>query len=95
MLRDDRPPSREELENLWRTRLDKAADRYNTAKKTYRLVADEDRQGLTPSPDGRYAIRQARQEEAAARAEYIRVLRIFTDLILHGKIPKTGSDSEG
>jgi hypothetical protein len=37
---------------------------------------------LQPDPDSRFALHVALQEESAARREYIRVLRIFTKLIL-------------
>jgi hypothetical protein len=40
--------------------------------------------GLAPDPDGRFVLNLALQEESAARTEYMRLLRIFTELILHG-----------
>jgi hypothetical protein len=46
-----------------------------------------------PDPDGRFALHLALQEESAGRTEYMRVLRIFTRLILHGTPPEEDSDS--
>ena len=40
------------------------------------------------APDGSLAVRKARQEESVARDEYMRLLRVVTDLIVHGKIPE-------
>ena len=40
-----------------------------------------------PDPDGRFALHLARQEESTARTEYMRVLKIFMKLILHGTPP--------
>jgi hypothetical protein len=39
------------------------------------------------SPDGRLAIQQASRAESAAFREYQRVLSIFADLTIHGKMP--------
>lgn len=44
--------------------------------------------GDVPSPDGQYAYQGALRAENAAFAEYSRVLRIFSDLVLHGKMPE-------
>jgi len=40
-----------------------------------------------PDPDGRYALSVALQEESAARTEFMRVLTIYTELVLHGTPP--------
>jgi hypothetical protein len=42
---------------------------------------------LAPDPDGRFALHQALQEESAARTEYMRILRIFNELIREGTLP--------
>jgi hypothetical protein len=51
---------------------------------------------LEPDPDGRLALYRALHEESAARTEYMRLLTIYTELILHGMPPeeKPGSESE-
>jgi hypothetical protein len=43
---------------------------------------------LEPDPDGRFALNLALQEESAARTEYMRVLKVYTELILHGTPPE-------
>jgi hypothetical protein len=48
---------------------------------------------LQPDPDGRFALHLALQEESAARTEYVRVLKIFLQLILQGTPPKEGPGS--
>ena len=46
---------------------------------------------LAPDPDGRFALHQALQEESAARSEYMRLLRIFNDLMREGTLPEEES----
>ena len=48
-------------------------------------MLDEFTKGLSVSPK---AVKQARLMESAALEEHIRILRIFTDLTVHGRIPK-------
>jgi CheY-like chemotaxis protein len=52
----------------------------------YREVLEEQPGGLAPSPDGPLAL--ARQAASEALAEYERVLRVFTELTVHGRMPK-------
>ena len=61
----------QELEQLWRTRLDDVQLRLDYAT-SYANGRDD---------------RWARKAHETALAEYTRVLRIFTDLVVHGKIP--------
>ena len=61
----------QEIEQLWRRRLDDAKLRLDYAT-SYAKGRD----------DG-----WARRAHETALAEYIRVLRIFTDLVVDGKIP--------
>ena len=82
-------PFRAELEALWRKRLDEAADRHEVAKQNLRKVLDNLNQGLPTPPDGSDAVRQAALEETAARNEHMRMLKIFSDLLLHDKTPSS------
>jgi hypothetical protein len=75
------------LDDRWRLRLEQAIKRHKIAKANCVKVLDEFRSGLTVPPDGSLAVRHAVLEETAAREEHIRVLRIFMDLTIHGKIP--------
>ena len=91
-------PSRRELQAAWQQRLKRARSLY-AEKVAIRKEMLAERRGrvwpinLEPDPDGRFALHLALQEESAARREYIRVLRIFTKLILHGTPPEEDPDS--
>jgi len=76
------------MEEHWRDRLKSARQKYDLAVLHQRTVIDELNRWPLPAPDGSGAVRKALIQESAARNEYIRVLRIFTDLTLYGKVPK-------
>ncbi|PWU05908.1 MAG: hypothetical protein C5B51_13565 [Terriglobia bacterium] len=79
-------PERQELENLWRGHLREARVRYEEASRLFRATWGEHfERRLTEDPT--FAIQNARQAEVKALNEYVRVLKIFTDLVLHGKVP--------
>jgi len=93
----DWPPSllqkREDMENdfhapqtlvdLWRVQTQIAYDLYQLAKEAVH-EADEER-AAAPQPGG-FVLNRALRIERAALAEYKRVLRIFTDLLIDGKL---------
>ena len=83
-----RPSGRARLEQVWRVRLEQAAERHKLAKATCAKVLEEFNNALTVPPDGSQAIKRATLEENAAREEHMKILKEFTDLILRGKIPK-------
>ena len=74
------------LEDTWRERVRNARIRYEQAAKTFRATWGEHFEERVTS-DPTFAIQQARQVESEALAEYVRVLKIFTDLVIHGKLP--------
>jgi hypothetical protein len=81
---------RREVEAAWLERLKLARSRYEEKVAIRRkMVAERPVWPINPQsdPDGRFALNQALQEESAARTEYMRLLRIFTALILHGTPP--------
>lgn len=49
------------------------------------LLGEEESDGRPPAPDS--VLAQAQQVESDALREYSRMLRIFTDLTMDGKIP--------
>lgn len=54
----------------------------------FRVAMEADRRsGAIPSPDGPFVYQRALHAETAAHKEYLRVLRVYQDLIVHGKIP--------
>ena len=77
--------SRQELEDIWRERLSEALRRYQVARlqTTTALVRSRD----IPQPDGNFAFRKAQWVETMALAEYKRILGIFNDLVIDGKVP--------
>jgi len=80
--------SRLQLQEQFRIRLQKAKADYDDFSRHYSKVLAEQNQGLIPAPDGSHAVRQARVRESAALAEYMRVLRMFTELVIHDKLPE-------
>src|SRR5438045_786883 len=80
--------SRAELEKLWRTRLLKCGAKYESAVAEFRKVLEEQKQLGTSAGGRSLAVRNALLRKSLARKEYIRVLRIFTDLMVLGKIPE-------
>ena len=82
-------PSRRELEDdYWRERLRTARITYEQAVAQFRRVLAEQRKWPLPEPEGSAAVRKSRLQESAARNEYMRVHKIFTNLTLHGKTPE-------
>jgi len=82
------PPmiARHELEEAWRLRVEEALQTYREATEEYRRVLREEPDGQPPDPESILA--RARQTESEALMEYSRLLRIFTDLTIHGKLPE-------
>jgi hypothetical protein len=77
--------SRRDLEDLWRNRLTVSMERYRIARVECKEAALA--QSDIPSPDGSFAYGRALRAESAAVKEYMRVLRIFTDLTIHRIVP--------
>ncbi|MBZ5622870.1 MAG: hypothetical protein LAQ69_29665 [Acidobacteriia bacterium] len=77
----------QDVEELWRDRLSEAKARYEIAVARFRTAAEDVRTRHTPGPDGSFSVHLAIAEESSARKEYMRVLRVFTDLLLNGRIP--------
>ena len=83
----DQKQSRAELEQVWRTRLTESRNKYDLTVTQFRKILEEQKHLGIPAPDGSLAVRNARVQESAARNEYMRVLKIFTDFVVRGKIP--------
>jgi hypothetical protein len=88
-------PSRRELEDLWRGRVQAALRRYQLARADAAAARTAFKQGDTPSPDGSMAVHQRHQIENAALADYDRVLSVFNDLVLRGKLPPDSENGTG
>jgi hypothetical protein len=83
-----RSPFLIQIEDSWRTRLAEAKRNHGQAVAQFRRAAEEYRVRDVPASDGNLGLHQAIAAESSARREYIRVLRLFTDLVVHGRIPK-------
>ena len=79
--------SRAAVEELWRKRLQEAEVRHNIADHELNKAMEDLTGGLVLPPDGSTAVRNARVAKSAALNEWMRVLRVFTDLILYNKVP--------
>src|SRR6185295_15568686 len=84
------PPSieRQNLEDVWRMKLEEASNRYKAANVCYRKKLEEQSKGLCNDEDASAALIGAQQEESQTLAEYLRILKMFTDLTVYGKIPR-------
>ncbi|HTT65685.1 MAG TPA: response regulator [Bryobacteraceae bacterium] len=79
-------PSRQELEDIWRSNLEQAQIRYRAATARYSDLLKEASEGVPPSPDSPLAC--ARHAQSEALAAYTRVLQVFSELAVHGKRPE-------
>ena len=79
----DRP----RIEELWRIRLVEARLNYSRTVAESQAIGINFRSHELPPPDGGASVINALKAERVARDEYMRVLRIFTDLMVHGKKP--------
>ena len=75
--------NRVELERLWYTRVNDARSRFDFARNHLKYL----QRGCLDGPDGQQTRWMALQAENAALTEYHRVLRIFTALVMDGKVP--------
>jgi len=64
---------------MWRKRLVAAELAYKEASLELRMLQEKEA--------GSQEIAAARERTSQARLEYLRILRIFTDLVLRGKLP--------
>ena len=80
-------PTLNRLDELWRLRLSNARLRLEFARSYVKEVHRDLEKGTVPSADGTVAFERAVRAENLALAEYNRVLRIFTDLVVRRIIP--------
>ena len=75
-----------ELQRLWETRVRAARQLYEEHQRELDRLVAESGGGLPESLKSSELIREARKRESLALGEYLRTLRIYTDLIVHGKL---------
>jgi len=79
--------SRWELEDLWRQRTQAALQQYQLAKAAAKAALANGGSGYPHWPDGRQEVDHHQRAIDETFAECDRVLQIFNDLILWGKMP--------
>jgi len=82
---DGEKKKRAELENTWRERVNAAEESYNRAHAEADTALELC--GCDATSAQIEALRTMRAKESAALDEYMRVLRIFHDLVIAGKRP--------
>lgn len=77
-----------ELEHAWLIRASLAKQRYEEASRDFiQLVGDlKNRRSSTLGCSEE--LREARQRESLALNQYLRAIRIYTDLVLKGMVPE-------
>ena len=83
--------AREQLEEAWHLRCDQALHRYKKASAEYRSLLKEEPSNQTLAAE--HPLMLARAAESEALAEYSRILKLFTELTIHGRIPEEGEDT--
>lgn len=78
--------NRQELQTLWEGRREDAERQLDVAKHQ-REEIEEDIRTHSIEAEDYYAYRQALKAETLALTEYARVLRIYTYLLIYGKVP--------
>lgn len=79
--------ARQALEEMWRDRLHEAEDRFQNASEQYRRLQQQLLSGPVRPPVSKRELQEALRHENEARLEYMRVLQIFTRLVLRGVQP--------
>ena len=74
-------------EDHWAEKLKKARNKYRIAKSQLRHAVAGQRKWPVAEPHGSALVHAARLEELAARNEYVRALKIFSELLVHGEGP--------
>lgn len=92
LLREYREMEREaqeqgEVEGYWREQWTRAKVDLEAARAHVESIKDS---CGVHGPDGAYAYASALNQETASLIEYSRVLRIYTDLMVHGRRPEDG-----
>jgi len=85
--------SRTQLELIWQTRVRAARHRYEQSMQAFDEAVIES--GSLPLPDSSELVRQARKHESCALEQYMRLLRLYTDLVVSGKVPEEPNPEDG
>jgi hypothetical protein len=83
----DGQPTRQELENLWRKRLEDAKVQLDLVRNYLKEVQCDLKSGELHPSEGQYTHQWALRAETLALQHYQHVLKTLSDLLLTGKIP--------
>jgi len=89
-----RAPNRQQLEEYWRKRVQRARAVYVNARAQHTGATNELGQGLIAPADGSFAVASARRAEALALHELERTMWIYADLVANGKLPPPDEDEK-
>ena len=84
--------SKQELQDIWRERVRATRLNYEAASNAFNATWSEHFEERLSS-DPTLALQRTRKAESEALAEYMRVLQVYVDLVLHGKIPDEPNES--
>jgi hypothetical protein len=76
------------IADLWRGRLLEARKKYDLSVTEVKTAGTDFTAGTLPAPDGSQHMVNSLRAETIARKEYLRILQIFTDLVVSGKSPE-------
>lgn len=79
--------ARQALEEMWRDRLHQAEERFHNASERYRHLQQQFQTGSVRPTVSDRDLQDALRGENEARLEYMRVLQVFTRLVLRGVQP--------
>ena len=88
----DQKSTQKDLVQLWGNRLNDARLRLDFTRNFMREIEKDVQAGAIPSSNGELAFREALRAEREALAQFGRVLRIYIDLVVHGKMPGCEQD---
>jgi hypothetical protein len=83
------------LLDLWRGRLLEARKNYGRVVGELQNARTDFKNGTLPAPDGSANMASALRAETQTLNEYMRILKIFTDLVISGKAPEEEQAKRG
>ena len=87
MVTSEAEHTRQNLEHLWKARVENVKTRLDFATHHLKEIGDDHRLGRIPPTDPE-ARDNAIRAYTEVLAEYVSVSKIYQDLVLHGKIPE-------
>jgi len=86
--------TRTELQQVWLIRVNLAKQRYEASSRDYLGVVENLRSGRSSTLRCSEVLRHARQRESLALDQYLRAMRIYTNLVLKGMVPEEPNSND-